>query len=113
MDNCNKWQKRKLQKLAKRMYKICFDFTRRYFEVSLFTPKIAKIYCAKFGEEKFHLLFAMETAFSSCNGVFSKAQGLRYSKLCLNPDIFRELKEPEHQEKYISLPVKTGRNEET
>ena len=30
MDNCNKWQKRKLQKLAKRMYRICFDFTRRY-----------------------------------------------------------------------------------
>ena len=26
---------------------------------------------------------------------------------CLNPDIFTGLKEPEHQEKYISLPVKT------
>ena len=30
MDNCNKWQKRKLQKYAKRMYRICFDLTRRY-----------------------------------------------------------------------------------
>ena len=36
MDNCNKWQKQKLQKLAKCMYRICFNFTRRYFGVSLF-----------------------------------------------------------------------------
>ena len=41
----------------------------------------------------------METEFTSCNGVFGKAQGLRYSKLCLNPDIFTGLKEPEHQKK--------------
>ena len=45
MDNCNKWQKQKLQKLAKRMYRICFDFTRRYFGFSLFfTQKIAKFH---------------------------------------------------------------------
>ena len=50
----------------------------------------------------------METEFTSCNGVFGKAQGLRYSKLCLNPDIFTGLKEPEHQNKYISLAAKTG-----
>ena len=49
----------------------------------------------------------METGFTGCNGVFGKAQGLRYSKLCLNPDILTKLKEPEHQEKYISLPAKT------
>ena len=40
--------------------------------------------------------------------VFSKAKGRRYSNLCLNPDTFTGLKEPEHQEKYISLPAKTG-----
>ena len=40
MDNCNKWQKQKLQKLAKCMYGICFDSTRRYFGVFLsFTQK--------------------------------------------------------------------------
>ena len=39
MDNCNKWLKRKLQKLSKRMYRICFDFTRRYFGVSLFSKQ--------------------------------------------------------------------------
>ena len=50
----------------------------------------------------------METKFTSCNGVFGKAQGLRYSKLCLNLDIFTGLKEPEHQEKYISPAAKTG-----
>ena len=36
MDNCSEWQKGKLLKLAKRMYRICFDFTRRYFGVFLF-----------------------------------------------------------------------------
>ena len=54
----------------------------------------------------YHLLVAMEMGFTSCNGVFSKAQGLRYSKLHLNPDIFTGLKEPELQEKYISVPAK-------
>ena len=44
----------------------------------------------------------METGFTSCNGVFSKAQGLGYSKLCLNPDISTGMKEPEHEEKYIT-----------
>ena len=58
----------------------------------------------------YHLLVAMETGFTSCNGDFSKAQGLRYSKLCLNTGIFTGLKEPEHQEKYISLPAKTEEN---
>ena len=54
MDNCNKWQKRKLHKLAKRMYRICFDFTRTYFGVSLFfTQKIAKFYRTKFGQTRF------------------------------------------------------------
>ena len=54
MDNCNKWQKRKLQKLAQRMYRICFQFTRRYFQVYLFfTQKIAKFYRAKFGQTCF------------------------------------------------------------
>ena len=57
-----------------------------------------------------HPLVAMETGFTSCNSDFSKAKGLRYSKLCLNPDIFTGLKEPEHQEKYISLPAKTEKN---
>ena len=55
----------------------------------------------------YHLLVAMETGFTSCNSVFRKAQGLRYSKLCLNPDIFTGLKGPEHQEKYVSLLAKT------
>ena len=55
----------------------------------------------------YHLLVAMETGFTSCNGVFSKAHGLRYSKLCLNPDILTGLKELEYQEKYISPPAKT------
>ena len=45
MDDCNKWQKRKLQKLAKGMYRICFDFTRRCFGVSLFfTQKNSEIF---------------------------------------------------------------------
>ena len=43
----------------------------------------------------------------NCNGVFSKACVLRNSKLCLNTDIFTGLIEPEHLEKYISLPAKT------
>ena len=54
MDNCNKWQKLQLQKLAKRMYRICFDLTRRYFGVSLFfTQKVAKFYRAQFGQTHF------------------------------------------------------------
>ena len=86
MDNCNKWQKRKLQTLAKRMYRVCFDFTRRSFGVSLFfTQKIARFYRAKFGQtalklarseerqQMYHPLVAMEMEFTSCNGVFSKA----------------------------------------
>ena len=52
-------------------------------------------------------MVAMETGFTSCNGVSDKARGLRYSKLCLNLVIFTGMKEPEHQEKYISLPAKT------
>ena len=53
MDNCNKWQKRKLQKLAKRMNRICFDFTRRYFGFSLFfKQKIAKFHRVKFGQTR-------------------------------------------------------------
>ena len=55
----------------------------------------------------YHPLVVMETGFTSCNGVFSKAQGLRYSKLCLNPDISTGPTEPEHQEKCVSLPAKT------
>ena len=57
----------------------------------------------------YHPLVAMETGFTSCNGVFSKAQGLsRYSKLCLNSDSFTGLNEPDNQEKiYISLLAKT------
>ena len=51
----------------------------------------------------YHLLVAMEMGFTSCNGVFSKAQGLRYSKLCLNQDSFSGLKEPDNQEKYITV----------
>ena len=47
----------------------------------------------------YHPLVAMETAFISC--VFSKKEGLSYSKLCLNPDIFTGLEGPEHQEKCI------------
>ena len=49
----------------------------------------------------YHPLVAMETGFASRNGILSKAQGLNYSKLCLNPDIFPELKESEYQEKNI------------
>ena len=49
----------------------------------------------------YHPLVAMETGFTSCNGILSKAQGLNYSKLCLNPHIFPELKESEYQEKNI------------
>ena len=49
----------------------------------------------------YHPLVAMETELNSCNGVFI------YLKLCLNPDVLTELKEPEHQENYIALPAKT------
>ena len=56
--------------------------------------------------QMYHPLVAMETGFISCNIVVSKEEGLRYSKLCLNPDIFTGLKGPEHQEKYISLLAK-------
>ena len=52
-------------------------------------------------------LVVMETGFNNCSGVFNKALGLRYLKLCLSPDILTGLKKPEHQEKFISLPVKT------
>ena len=55
----------------------------------------------------YYPLVAMETGPTSFNGVLSKAYGLKYSKLCLNPDIFTGLKEQEHQEKYISLPTKS------
>ena len=124
MDNCNKWQKRKMQKLAKRMYRICFDFTRRYFGVSLFftkkkKKKQQKIYRAKFGKPVSKL--ARSDGINRCiicwlpwkrgllvKTVFlAKVQGLRYLKLCLNPDNFTGLKEPEHQEKYISPTAKT------
>ena len=54
----------------------------------------------------YYLLVAMETEFTSCNGVSSKAQVLRYSKLFFKPDIFTVLKEPEHKEKYVSLSRK-------
>ena len=37
----------------------------------------------------------------------AKHKELTYSKLCLNPDIFIGLKEPDNQEIYISLPEKT------
>ena len=54
MDNCSKWQNQKLQKLAKRIYRICFDLTRRYFGVSLFfTQKIAKFYRVEFRQTRF------------------------------------------------------------
>ena len=58
----------------------------------------------------YHLLVDMEMGLTSCNSVFSKAKGLRYSKLnpdSLNPDSFTGLKEPDNQEKYISLLAKT------
>ena len=55
----------------------------------------------------YHPLVAMETGFTSCNGVFSKVKGLRYSKLCLNPDSFTGLNEPDNQEKNMSLLAKT------
>ena len=58
-------------------------------------------------QERYHLLVAMEMGFTSCHGVFGKAQELRYLRLCLNQDIFTGLKEPEHQEKYVSPPAKT------
>ena len=56
MDICNKWKKRKLKKLTKRMYRICFDFARRYFGVSLFfTQKTAEFYRAKLRQTCFEL----------------------------------------------------------
>ena len=73
MDNCNKWQKRKLQKLAK-----CMRRMYRYFGRSLFfTQKIAKFTARNSGktcfedskerrkQQMYHLLFAMETGFIS------------------------------------------------
>ena len=39
------------------MYRICFDFMRRYFGVSLFiTQKIAKFYRMKFGQTRLKLV---------------------------------------------------------
>ena len=45
----------------------------------------------------YYPLVSMETGFTSYNGLFSNVEGLRYSKLCLKPDISTGLKEPEHQ----------------
>ena len=55
----------------------------------------------------YHPLVPKRTGFTSCNGAFSEAYGLRYTKLCLKADMFTALKEPEHEEQYISLPAKT------
>ena len=55
----------------------------------------------------YHPLVPMETGFTFVTVFLAKHTFLANSKLCLNPDIFTCLIEPEHLEKYISLPVKT------
>ena len=88
------------------MYRICFDFTRKYFWVSsLLDTKHSEILLRKIRKNPFWDKLGVKE--SRCV-LFSKAQGLTYSKLCLKPHIFTAgLKEPEHKEKYVSLPAKT------
>ena len=78
------------------MYRICFDLTRRNSDKP--TLKLAR-------SEGINRLSS-----AGCHGneVSPNHKDLiSHSKLCLNPGIFTGLKEPEHQEKYISLPEKT------
>ena len=120
MANCNKLQKRKLQKLDKRMYRICFDFIRGYFGVSLFfTKDIAKFYRAKFGQTRFetsqewrnqqmyHPLVAMETGFTSCNGVLAKHKELGTRNYVWTQIVSQGWKNQTIKKIYVRLLAKT------